>query len=197
MRVQVICPIELSKIIWVGADVLTWFKRATYFVYWINAFDAEIALGKNADAAKIKELKKQIADERAIIGNERTSRKILTINDAKEDAAAAATAAKTAADKRKEYAANRLAAERAIIDNRIALIEDENARELQEIKEKYRRQIEDIANNEKLTASEKATLKKQSEDLQIQAEKDFQAKLTKTAEDAAKRESKESSRGIR
>ena len=150
------------------------------------AFDAEMALGKNADAAKIKELKKQITEERTIIGNERTSRKILAINDAKEDAAAAATAAKTAADKRKENAANRLAAERSIIDNRIALVADESARELQEIQEKYRRQIEDIKSNEKLTAKEKATLKKQSEDLQIQAEKDFQAKLTKTAEDAAK-----------
>ena len=151
-----------------------------------TAFDAEMALGKNADAEKIKELKKQIAEERTIIGNERTSRKILAINDAKEDAAAAAAAAKTAADKRKEYAANRLAAERSIIDNRIALVADENARELQEIQEKYRRQIEDIKSNEKLTAKEKATLIKQSEDLQIQAEKDFQAKLTKTAEDAAK-----------
>ena len=154
------------------------------------AFDAEMALGKNADAAKIKELKKQITDERTIIGNERNNRKILAVNDAKEDAAAAAAAAKTAADKRKENAANRLAAERAIIDNRIALVADESARELQEIQEKYRRQIEDIAKNEKLTAKERATLKKQSEDLQVQAEKDFQAKLTKTAEDASKERAK-------
>jgi hypothetical protein len=154
------------------------------------AFDAEMALGKNADAAKIKELKKQITEERTIIGNERNNRKILAVNDAKEDAAAVAAAAKTAADKRKENAANRLAAERAIIDNRIALVADESARELQEIQEKYRRQIEDIAKNEKLTASEKATLKKQSEDLQVQADKDFQAKLTKTEEDAAKERAK-------
>jgi hypothetical protein len=154
------------------------------------AFDAEMALGKNADAAKIKELRKQIADERTIIGNERVSRQVLAINDVKEDAAAAAAAAKTAADKRKENAANRLSAERAIIDNRIALVADESARELQEIQEKYRRQLEDIKLNEKLTASEKATLTKQSKDLQIQAEKDFQAKLTKTEEDAAKERAK-------
>jgi hypothetical protein len=149
-----------------------------------------MALGKNADAAKIKELKKQIADERTIIGNERNNRKILAINDIKADETAAADAAKKAADKRKENAANRLSAERAIIDNRIALVADESARELQEIQEKYRRQIEDIAKNEKLTAKEKATLKKQNEDLQIQAEKDFQAKLTKTEEDAAKERAK-------
>jgi hypothetical protein len=155
-----------------------------------KAFDAEMALGKNADAAKIKELRKQIADERTIIGNERVSRQVLAINDTKEDAAAAAAAAKTAADKRKENAANRLAAERSIIDNRIALVADESARELQEIQEKYRRQLEDIKLNDKLTVSEKATLKKQNEDLQIQAEKDFQAKLTKTGEDAAKERAK-------
>jgi hypothetical protein len=148
------------------------------------AFDAEMALGKNADAAKIKELKKQITDERTIIGNERNNRKILAVNDAKEEQATIDANNKKAADKRKENEANRLAASRAIIDNRIALVADESARELQEIQEKYRRQIEDIAKNEKLTASEKATLKKQNEDLQIQAEKDFQAKLTKTAEDA-------------
>jgi hypothetical protein len=155
-----------------------------------EAFDAEIALGKNADQAKIKELKKQITDERTIIGNERNNRKILAINDAKEEQATIDANNKKAADKRKENAANRLAAERAIIDNRIALVADESARELQEIQEKYRRQIEDIAKNEKLTASEKATLKKQSEDLQVQAEKDFQAKLTKTEEDAAKERAK-------
>jgi hypothetical protein len=155
-----------------------------------KAFDAEMALGKNADAAKIKELRKQIADERTIIGNERVSRQVLAINDTKEDAAAAAAAAKTAADKRKENAANRLAAERSIIDNRIALVADESARELQEIQEKYRRQLEDIKLNEKLTASEKATLTKQSKDLQIQAEAIFQTKLTKTEEDAAKERAK-------
>lgn len=155
-----------------------------------KAFDAEMALGKNADAEKIKELKKQITEERTIIGNERTNRKILAINDAKEEQATIDANNKKAADKRKENEANRLAASRAIIDNRIALVADESARELQEIQEKYRRQIEDIAKNEKLTAKEKATLKKQNEDLQIQAEKDFQAKLTKTAEDGAKERAK-------
>lgn len=151
-----------------------------------KAFDAEMALGKNADQEKIKELKKQIAAERAIIGNERVNRKILAINDAKADAEAVDAANKKAVEKQKENAANRLSAQRAIIDNRIALVADESARELQEIQEKYRRQIEDTKKNEKLTAKERATLIKQSQDLQVQAEKDFQAKLTKASEDAAK-----------
>lgn len=154
------------------------------------ALNAEKALGKAADKAKLKELKKQIADEKSIIIQGRADRQLLAVNDANADAAAAAAAAKTAADKRKENAANRLAAERAIIDNRIALVADESARELQEIQEKYRRQIEDIKKNEKLTAKEKATLTQQSKDLEVQAELDFQAKKTKIAEDAAKEEEK-------
>ena len=155
-----------------------------------TAFDAEMALGKAADAAKIKELKKTIAEERTIIGNERNSRKILAITDTKEDAAAAAAAAKTAADKRKEYAANRLAAERTIIDNRIALIEDENKREFKETKEKYRRAIDDIKLNDKLTTQEKLTLTNQQFALLAKAEADFTAKQLKVAEDAAKERAK-------
>ena len=154
------------------------------------ALDAEMALGKNADKEKLKALKKQIADERTAIANGRVERQVLAINDANEDAAAAAAAAQKAADKRKENAANRLSAERAIIDNRIALVADESKRELQEIQEKYRRQVEDIKKNEKLTAKEKETLTKQSNDLLAKAELDFQAKQTKVAEDAGKERTK-------
>jgi len=155
-----------------------------------KALDAQLALGESADKEKLKELRKQLADEKAIIVQGRSDRQILAINDANADAAAAAAAAQKAADKRKENAANRLSAERTIIDNRIALVADESKRELQEIQEKYRRQIEDIKKNEKLTASEKATLKKQSEDLLAKAELDFQAKQTKIAEDAGKERTK-------
>ena len=155
-----------------------------------KALDAQLALGKSADKEKLKELRKQLADEKAIIVQGRSDRQILAINDANEDAAAAAAAAKAASDKRKENAANRLSADRAIIDNRIALVADETKRELQEIQEKYRRQLEDIAKNEKLTTKERTTLKKQSEDLLAKAELDFQAKQTKIAEDAGKERTK-------
>ena len=152
----------------------------------LTAYNAERALGKAADAAKLKDLKKQIADERAIIGNERVNRQVLAITDAKADAAAGAAAAKAAADKRKEYAANRLAAERAIIDNRIALIKDEAARELKELKEGFKRKDQDIKSNDKLTASEKKILLDQNIALMVQAEVDFRAKQIKIAEDGAK-----------
>jgi hypothetical protein len=152
----------------------------------LTAYNAERALGKAADAAKLKDLRKQIADERAIIGNERTNRQVLAITDAKGDAAAAAAAAKAAADKRKEYAANRLAAERAIIDNRIALIQDEATREFKELKEGFKRKAEDIKSNDKLTTSEKKILSDQNIALMVQAEVDFRAKQIKIAEDGAK-----------
>jgi hypothetical protein len=152
----------------------------------LTAYNAERALGKAADAAKLKDLRKQIADERAIIGNERTNRQVLAITDAKGDAAAGAAAAKAAADKRKENAANRLAAERAIIDNRIALIQDEATRELKELKEGFKRKAQDIKLNDKLTTSEKKILSDQNIALMVQAEVDFRAKQIKIAEDGAK-----------
>jgi hypothetical protein len=152
----------------------------------LTAYNAERALGKAADAAKLKDLKKQIADERAIIGNERVNRQVLAINDAKADAAAGAAAAKAAADKRKENAANRLSAERAIIDNRIALIQDENRREFKELKEGFKRKAEDIKLNDKLTTSEKKILSDQNIALMVQAEVDFREKQLKAADDAAK-----------
>lgn len=156
----------------------------------LAAYNAERALGKAADAAKLKDLRKQIADERAIIGNERVNRQVLAITDAKADAAAGAAAAKAAADKKKEYAANRLAAERAIIDNRIALIEDENKREFKETKEKYRRAIDDIKLNDKLTTQEKLTLTNQQFALLAKAEADFNDKQIKIADDKAKEKEK-------
>jgi hypothetical protein len=158
-----------------------------------KAFEEYNALNKVASGdnmEKRKKLREQITAENDIIRAGKKDRKLIAIADDAEEKAAAADAAKKAADKRKENAANRLSAERAIIDNRIALVADESARELQEIQEKYRRQIEDTKKNEKLTASEKATLIKQSKDLQVQAEKDFQSKLTKTEEDAAKERAK-------
>ena len=156
----------------------------------LAAYNAERALGKAADAAKLKDLRKQLGDEKSILVQGRSDRQILAVNDAKEDAAAAAAAAKTAADKRKEYAANRLAAERTIIDNRIALIEDETKREFKETKEKYRRAIDDIKANDKLIASEKLILTNQQFALLAKAEADFNEKQIKIADDKAKEKEK-------
>jgi hypothetical protein len=152
----------------------------------LTAYNAERALGKAADAAKLKDLRKQIADERAIIGNERVNRQVLAINDTKADAAAGAAAAKAAADKRKEYAANRLAAERSIIDQRIALIADDTTREFKELKTKFQRQEEDIKSNDKLTDKEKAIKVALNLKQMAKEEVEFRAAKSKLADDAAK-----------
>lgn len=152
----------------------------------LTAYNAERALGKAADAAKLKDLRKQIADERAIIGNERTNRQVLAITDTKADAAAGAAAAKAAADKRKEYAANRLAAERAIIDQRIALIQDEATREFKELKVGFERKEQDIKLNDKLTKEERKTQLDQNIALMALAEADFRDKQIQIAKDGAK-----------
>lgn len=152
----------------------------------LTAYNAERALGKAADAAKLKDLRKQIADERAIIGNERVNRQVLAITDTKADAAAGAAAAKAAADKKKEYAANRLAAERAIIDQRIALIQDEATREFKELKEGFKRKEEDIKADDKLTEKERATKVANNLLLMVQAEADFRDKQIQIAKDGAK-----------
>jgi hypothetical protein len=151
----------------------------------LAAYNAERALGKAADAAKLKDLRKQIADERAIIGNERTNRQVLAITDAKGDAAAGAAAAKAAADKRKENAANRLAAERSIIDQRIALIADDTTREFKELKTKFQRQEEDIKLNDKLTDKQKAIKVALNLQQMAKEEVEFRAAKTKLANDAA------------
>lgn len=124
-----------------------------------KAFDAEMALGKEADQAKIKELKKQIADERAIIGNERNNRKILAITEAKEDQAKIEADNKKAIEKQKEYSKNRLDARRNIRDLEIALITDEAKREEATTKEKYARLRADLLTNDKLTKDERKKLK--------------------------------------
>jgi len=124
-----------------------------------KAFDAEMALGKEADQAKIKELKKQIADERAIIGNERNNRKILAITEAKEDQAQIDADNKKAIEKQKEYSKNRLDARRNIRDLEIALITDEAKREEATTKEKYARLRADLLTNDKLTKDERKKLK--------------------------------------
>ena len=125
-----------------------------------TAFDAEMKLGEKADQAKIKELKKQIAEERAIIGNERNNRKILTITEEKEDQATIDANNKKAIEKQKEYAKNRLDASRTIKDIEISLIKDDTEREIATTNEKYKRLAEDAKRNDKLTGAERITLMK-------------------------------------
>lgn len=137
---------------------------------------AQKKLGDDADKDKIKKLKAQIAEEKATILDQRRERNLLVaqdrvdkqkeaeqdIKDTKEKNAkirkANEDAAKKAAEDAKRFAENRLAAARLIKDLEIGLIENDNQREIDTIKEKYKRIQEDLIKNENLTAEERKRL---------------------------------------
>jgi hypothetical protein len=171
-----------------------------------KALAAQQKLGEDADEKTIKKLKDQIKEENATILSQRRERNAIVAEDAvkkQEDAKkeldkqkqnndkiakANADAAKKAADAAKKFAEDRLNAQRTIADLQIALIENDNEREIATINEKYVRQMQDLQKNEALTASEKTRLAelynqqlqvdlKKQEQTVIDAEKAKQQKL--------------------
>jgi len=76
----------------------------------------------------------------------------------------------------KKYGEERLAAQRLIRDLEIELMEEGEAKDLAVNQEKYARLIEDTKKNEKLLASEKATIIADYKELQFEAEKAIQQK---------------------
>lgn len=171
-----------------------------------KALAAQQKLGEDADEKTIKKLKDQIKEENATILSQRRERNAIVAEDAvkkEEDAKkeldkqkqnndkiakANADAAKKAADAAKKFAEDRLNAQRTIADLQIALIENDNEREIATINEKYVRQMQDLQKNEALTAAEKTRLAelynqqlqvdlKKQEKTVIDAEKAKQQKL--------------------
>jgi hypothetical protein len=171
-----------------------------------KALAAQQKLGEDADEKTIKKLKDQIKEENATILSQRRERNAIVAEDAvkkQEDAKkeldkqkqnndkiakANADAAKKAADAAKKFAEDRLNAQRTIADLQIALIENDNEREIATINEKYVRQMQDLQKNEALTAAEKTRLAelynqqlqvdlKKQEKTVIDAEKAKQQKL--------------------
>lgn len=171
-----------------------------------KALQAQQKLGEDADEKTIKKLKDQIKEENATILSQRRERNAIVAEDAvkkEEDAKkeldkqkqnndkiakANADAAKKAADAAKKFAEDRLNAQRTIADLQIALIENDNEREIATINEKYVRQMQDLQKNEALTAAEKTRLAelynqqlqvdlKKQEQTVIDAEKAKQQKL--------------------
>lgn len=138
--------------------------------YRIKALEAKVKEAKltgELDAEEIKALREKIAaqrelftqslsDTRVLRAQENADRKKAQEEQKKEEAANAKEAAANA----KKYAADRLAAQRQVIDLELANIEDGVEKELKLNAEKYRRLIEDTAKNESLTASEKNRIKK-------------------------------------
>ena len=128
-----------------------------------------------------KKLREQIEAENKILRQGRKERQLIEIDaNAKKETKEKETASK-GTDNAKAYAKNRLDAERTIKDIEIALIADDNERELATLNEKYRRLIEDVKKNENLTGKEKVELTKLYES-QKQAELDKSAKTQVDAE---------------
>lgn len=123
-----------------------------------DALDAQLKLGENADQKTIKKLKDQIKAENDTIISERRNRNAMVAEDRVKDAEEAKKDAEKAASAAKQFAANRLSAQRTIRDLEIALIKDTNEKEIATIKEKYARLIEETKKNEKLTKDEKLRL---------------------------------------
>ena len=133
------------------------------------------------NAERRKKLREQIAAENKILRQGRKERQLIEIDaNAKKETKEKETASK-GTDNAKNYAKNRLAAERSIKDIEIALIADDAERELATLNEKYKRLIEDVKKNENLTGKEKVELTKLYES-QKQAELDKGAKTQLDAE---------------
>ena len=132
-----------------------------------------------------KKLREQIEAEKKILKDGRQERQLIEIQDNAEQEAKAKENAAKRVESAKAYAKNRLDAERTIKDIEIALIADDDERELATLNEKYARLIEDVKKNENLTGKEKVELTKLYES-QKQAELDKSAQTQ--ADAAAKRQ---------
>jgi hypothetical protein len=162
--------LELAKSKAIGSEAKTRLKSAE------KALKAQQKLGDYADQETIKKLKAQITEENTIITNQRRERNAIVAEDAVQKreeqqkeldkqkehnekiAKANADAAKKRADEAKKFAEDRLAAQRTIADLEIALIANDNEREIATLNEKYVRQMQDLQKNEALTAAEKTRL---------------------------------------
>lgn len=133
-----------------------------------------------------KKLREQMDAENKILKDGRKERQLIEIDaNAKKETKEKESTSKST-DNAKNYAKNRLDAERSIKDIEIALIADDTERELATTNEKYRRLIEDVKKNENLTGAEKVRLTKLYND-QKQAELDKAAK-TQAEADAKRQE---------
>ena len=143
------------------------------------AFLQKIASKDNLE--RRKKLREQMDAEKKILSDGRKEQRLLEIADSAEQAQKAKENAAKARENAKNYAKNRLDAQRTIRDIEIALIENDNEREIATINEKYKRLIEDTKKNENLLGSEKVRLTALYES-QKQAELDKNAKTQADAE---------------
>lgn len=141
---------------------------------------------------KLKEAENKIADESKTANEDlldlKNELKIFELNiikDKKDAAADAAKDAKKNSDNKKKdaisEAAERLSSARKIRDGEISIMESGIAKEEAIIKERFKRQREDIALNQKLIATEKATLTEQADAEEAKQLEDKRDAVIKTA----------------
>lgn len=97
---------------------------------------------------------------------------------AQEVAKAVESNNKQAAQRQKQYAADRLAAQRALQDAELSLIQEGHDKEIKENEVKYQRLIEDTKKNEKLLASERMSLIELLQQQEFEARKAIEQKQT-------------------
>lgn len=139
----------------------------------INALQLKykaMVMSGDYDEEEIKELKENLAEQRKIIQTSINDGAYIRKKDYKERANEEKTTnadiakdseekRKQGAERAKQYASDRLNAERAHKDALLALMEEGKEKEIAIEQEKFKRLLEDIKKNEKLTATEKANMK--------------------------------------
>ena len=132
---------------------------------------------------KADEIRKAITDLKAGIKEAKQEVEVINATEVADNkkknetqAADNAAAAKAAAERRKQYAADRLAASRAIQDAELELMQEGILKEKALIDEKFKRQIEDTNANTKLTNDEKLNLVRSYQEMEWAAKREIDAK---------------------
>ena len=161
------------------------------------------ALKYSGDLTKEKadEIKKAIADLKKGIREAKQEIQVINATEVAEQkkkseevAKSVASSNKAAAEKRKQYESDRLAAQRAIQDAEIALMKEGTDKELKENQIKYQQLIEDAKRNEKLLASERISLIELLQQQEFEVRKSIEQKQAdemQAAIDALKKQEEE------
>lgn len=152
-------------------------KGAQFRLEALRAKLKEAKLTGELDAEELKALREKIAAQRELYQQSLSDTRVLRAQEnadrrkaLDEEKKEREANAKEAAANAKKYAADRLAAQRQVIDLELEAMEAGIEKELKVNAEKYRRLIEDTVRNENLVASEKARIKKLLEEQAIAEE---------------------------
>ena len=150
-----------------------------------KAFEKEMAaavkdnydMNSKANKAKLDAINDLAVFEQELVNDKKEA----AADEAKESKKKSDSRKKDAASEAKTDAANRLSAERKIRDGELSIMQEGLAKEEALTIEKFKRQRQDIASNEKLKVAEKKTLTEQAdaeEEKQLEAKREAAKKIT-------------------